>query len=68
MSGSATAFSAAAPPGGGGGRLGGLCVATISSFFAFAFAFGFAFALLLGLNLPSINHHIYHISSLQDER
>ena len=50
-SGSSVALNAAAPPGGGGGRLGGLCVATISSFFlrlwraTWSLAFDFAFAL-----------------------
>ena len=35
-------FNAAAPPGGGGGKLGGLCVATISSsFLALALALDF---------------------------
>ena len=48
-SGSSVALNAAAPPGGGGGRLGGLCMATISSFFAFAVAFGFAFAFVFAL-------------------
>ena len=43
-SGSSVALNAAAPPGGGGGRLGGLCVATISSFFFLAFAFDFGAA------------------------
>ena len=47
-SGSSVALNAAAPPGGGGGRLGGLCVATISSFFVFAFGFAFAFVFALG--------------------
>ena len=41
-SGSSVALNAAAPPGGGGGKLGGLCVATISSFFFLAFDFAFA--------------------------
>lgn len=48
VSGSSVALNAAAPPGGGGGRLGGLCVATISSFFAFDFGFVFALAFALG--------------------
>ena len=48
VSGSSVALNAAAPPGGGGGRLGGLCAATISSFFAFDFGFVFALAFALG--------------------